>query len=278
MRFRLAFDPAWMTGKKDKKNIKASVDRSFMAKTEEMLLYPFRTHLRGIDRLNIYTRLSHAGYYDSVLQEVAQSPLDDIPAWLALLEQKCQLGNELQAQKKTIEASGMYTEVLGYLTWAYARNLPSSANRYNHIVFTCHIGESRCFLHHLEFPPEAFTDTWLKTMLAHAWATIQSMESTVMAIQNAAQTAESTVDAMWMRILILESRFGRLKAMRSTQPIPLSTIQNIARSLSAAKEISYLLEAKEITPDNEEIEKERHKLLELSGLQDLTLEDIANVL
>jgi hypothetical protein len=104
--FHLDFDPASPTVQETSKS---SVDKAFMVKTQNTLLYSFRTHVRGVHTLEISgvsTELS-----ESVKREVAQTPFDDLDACFGRLEQKCQLGRELMEQKKTIEASVVWTNI-----------------------------------------------------------------------------------------------------------------------------------------------------------------------
>jgi hypothetical protein len=262
--FHLDFDPASPTVQETSKT---SVDNAFMVKTQNTLLYSFRTHVRGVHTLEISgvsTELS-----ESVKREVAQTPFDDLDACFGRLEQKCQLGRELMEQKKTIEASVVWTNILGELSWVYEEINGSQRDRCHQIIYTCQMGEARCFLHHLEHPPAHHTDFWLETMTEHVGVALRSMDHTVAKIRSAAKTDKTTGDAMGAKTIILWCRVFRLKTMRSNQPMPLAETQMIARMLGTASQLA---------PHDEELEEEIQKLYEMSGLDGLTLDEIANAL
>jgi hypothetical protein len=264
--FHLAFDPASMT---TQKALKASVDSSFLAQAQDALLHPFKTHLRGIHALEI-DGLINTELFESAKREIEQTPFDDIETWYDRLVDKCQRGNNLLQQKKTIEASVVWTDILGELSWVGDdRHYSADWDRCYQIAYICQLGEARCFLHHLESPPADYTDSWLETMTANVMAIIRSMDHTVAKIRNAPNTAQTNGDAMAARVLILLCRVVRLKAIRSKQPIPLATTQELAH---------HLVTASNLAPNDEELEEETQGLFETSGLEGLTLEEIVNAL
>jgi hypothetical protein len=177
LRFHLEFDPASMVAKKAPG---ASIDSSFMAKTQTTLLKPFRTYLRGVKALTI-DGLINIDLYELVRQEVAQTPWDDIPTWLARLEEKSQLGKELQEQENLIEASITWTEILGELAWVpwddhIKSYKPYELNgRCSDISLTCMFGEARCYLKYLYDRPEDRTEYWFETLESYASSTINSL-------------------------------------------------------------------------------------------------------
>jgi hypothetical protein len=264
--FHLAFDPASMT---TQKALEASVDSSFLVQAQDTLLDPFKTHLRGIHALEI-DGLINTEIFESIKQEIAQTPFDDIETWYDRLTDQCQRGNNLLQQKKTIEASVVWTDILGELSWVWDdMHYSAQRDRSYQIAYICQLGEARCFLHHLEYPPADYTDSWLETMTANVMVIIQSMDHTVAKIRNAPNTAKTKGDAMAARVLILLCRIVRLKAIRSKQSMPLATTQELAH---------HLVSASHLAPDDRELEEETQGLFEISGLEGLTLEEIADAL
>jgi hypothetical protein len=186
LRFHLEFDPASMVAKKGPE---ASIDSFFMAKIQATLLKPFRTYLRGVKALTI-GGLINIDLYESVKQEVAQTPWDDLPVWVARLEEKCLLSKELQDQEQTIEASVMWKNVLEELAWVpwddhEGRYEPSELrDRCNDIYFACISGEVRCYLQHLYDPPPGYGGYWFRTLEGYVITTIDPLEVRAMGAGN----------------------------------------------------------------------------------------------
>jgi hypothetical protein len=264
--FHLAFDPASMTAQKA---LKATVDGAFLVQTQDTLLNSFKAHFRGIHSLQI-DGLINTELSESVKRKVAQRPFDDIDTWCLRLIGKCQFGNDLLEQKKTIESSVVWTNILGELSWVWEEiQYTKDRDRSYQISYICQLGEARCFLHHLEFPPADYTDSWLETMNDHLMVVIQSIDHTVAKIRSATSTPKAQGDVMGARVLILLCRTVRLKTIRSRQPMPLSTTQELALHLTTASQLA---------PNDGELAEEIQGLFEISGLEGLTLDDIANAL
>lgn len=255
-RFVLKFDPAQMT---DHSGYRIPIDRSFMEKTAQALLEPLQKHWRGIELFEV-DGLIDANLGEAVKTQVAERPWSDYLAWLSRLEEKSHLVEKIRQQGHVYEANAMWENISSEASWVPHRHVTASpilCKINNSIVTLGTLGELRCFLHVLRYPPPHASDQWYKDMVSHAYFMARAF------------LMDHHQQEIRAQFFLFKAQLQTCVEVRTGKRMDLVSAQRIA---------SILVQAEEMDLDNEEIREEQKRFLDVSGLERLTIREIATAL
>lgn len=258
--FYLEFDATRLTRINEGTSYRGLFDKSFMQKTQRALLEPLRTSLRGAEAFCVYT-VDDDDLADEVTDDVKISPWCDVPAWLGHLEDSSKLAGRTLAEGNVLEASGAFEHILEQLEPIQDNALhqsPGSYNQYKTIIHSCTLGIAQACLLQWQSPPSQTSEHW--------YARLSSIVREKISASSGAEQPKQR--ALY---LLFCARFYRLGWVQSGQD------KSVFRPM-ASKIANLLVRAEEEDAENKEIEEEGRRVLELDGLEGMTIRDVATLL
>lgn len=256
--YYLEFDPK-RTGPT---SIAGAFDNPYMQKIQQEMLKSLRRCLRGAENFVVYA-INDKELADSVTNEVQESPWSNVPAWLAQLENNVKLAKAAREKRKLLEASGAFEYILEQLRLVeeYFRQLDYYA-AYDTIIDECTLGIVQCCLLQWQSPPTHTSEHWYKRLSSiiklHLPASGNARQPRLRALHHLYR-------ARWRRLQwTLSCDYNDLPLT-----MPLTMVSDLAE---------ILVRAEEEDSENKEIMEEGQKLLEMSGLEGMSIRELAAAL
>lgn len=261
-----------------------SFDKPFIQMIQKSVLEQLQPCLRGAEAFYVFTVDDDEELVEAITEKVTTSPWDDVPAWCAHLENSLPLAKQTADEGKLLEACGAFEHISEGLDlisnhallreglsafepshelWnSILNNVPlqpksSYTSRYNTIIDGCALGIVQCCLLQWE--------SLLHDAPENLYKGLDSIVAYYLSVSNGAK--QHKLIALHNLYLVQRSRL-RFSLTGHGRNVPEISVREAAAMLSRAEELD---------PESMEIIKEGRKLLELNGLEDKTLRQVADM-
>jgi len=150
--------------------VRVPIDHVFLAQELRTLLQSLGAHLKGFSTISIDDWVDPE-LSALVKAQAARRPWTDLSSYRPFLKRQCEVALELQTQKKYVEASSVWSDLL----MDVGQHLPpqdqsqAQSDELDELIFTICFNNGLCYLHFLDSVPESFQISSYEELGERAW-------------------------------------------------------------------------------------------------------------